>query len=679
MAVELHQRLMHKAKTVRTIRRRDQHGIALVYLALTLTALMLFAALAVDIGLAKEAKASLQAAVDSAALTGAQVLVTTSATQAQAIFDAAATEVYKSLNLLASGQTASMTGSCGTYCDDYVLTKSGVSYDVQVTTPAVGPGGGSADPTLLNVNSCYGVPTTFAGVVGWKTIPICSSATAQNGVGTGGPSNSGCGAADEFNNVTNTFNAAVGSQTISATYTSAVSPVDLTNVHFVVQTQYGNLIQIPMGSGGTGVAGQSYSISPVTGGKTVTFSYTLPTTIDTTPDFTGTGTIGTNGIYSNQFTANLQVIDQQGHNCGDASWTTCNPARSGTAHDPILDGGGSASFDTGSVNGGYGTGSGGADVTDDTSADDPSLTDPVTHSLIHGDGHDVSSDEYVQTRNPQTNPVKGDTDDTFTPPLGDLITAGWPVGVIYNDEQPLRAGSVSFLIDGAVIPYASTFSAGSYTYTDPSTVWTYPPAGVGVPTVITGMPAFGAVSPGVSSVSHTNTSISFQVYDGMKNPMPGESVVTSGVEPSAVTPPIPTTAALNGATGAYTLAAAANGTYTYTFAYSPAASAPNDGSGTFNVSVTWAGGVITNATLGSGGAPWPNVSHDQVPGGGSQGAGSSVGIVYDSANLVNGWHSAVLFANDGDVTTSGGDCGMATWAFSSTGGAPGPGTLHLIT
>jgi len=56
-----------------------------------------------------------------------------------------------------------------------------------------------------------------------------------------------------------------------------------------------------------------------------------------------------------------------------------------------------------------------------------------------------------------------------------------------------------------------------------------------------------------------------------------------------------------------------------------------------------------------------------------------VGIVYVSANLVNGWHSAVLFANDGDVTTSGGDCGMATWAFSSTGGAPGPGTLHLIT
>jgi hypothetical protein len=38
-----------------------------------------------------------------------------------------------------------------------------------------------------------------------------------------------------------------------------------------------------------------------------------------------------------------------------------------------------------------------------------------------------------------------------------------------------------------------------------------------------------------------------------------------------------------------------------------------------------------------------------------------------------------VFANDGDVTTSGGDCGLAIWVFGTTGGAPGPGTLHLIT
>jgi Flp pilus assembly protein TadG len=676
-----------RRKTVRSVmRRRGQHGLALIYLALTLTALMIFAALGVDIGLAKEAKASLQAAVDSAALTGAQILDTTQATQAQVVFDAAATETYKSMNILTAGQTAGMTGSCGSHCDDYQLVRGGVTYDVQVTTPAIGPLGGSADPTLLNVKSCYGVPTTFAGVVGWKTIPICANATGQNGVGSGGPSNSGCGASDEFNNVTNTFNAAIGSQTISATY-SGTTPVDLTNVHFVVQTQYGNLVQIPEGPAGVGVTGQSYSVNPASGGTSVTFSYTLPNAIDASWDWTHNNNIGTGGVYSNTFTANLQVIDQQGRNCGDASWTTCNPASGGAAHDPILDGGGSSAADTGSVNGGYGTGNNHADVTDDTSGELPKLTDPFSHTQINGDGHDVASDEYVQTRNPQTNPVTGDSDDTFTPALGTIVSAGWPVGVIYNDEQPLRAGSVSFLIDGNVAQYSSTFQASSggndyFTFADPSTVWTYPPSSNGAPTVVTPMPAFGTVSSSVSTAATAGaTTIKFTVYDNMGNPMPGENVVTSGVEPSAVTPPASTVTALNGTTGNYTIAAQPNGSYTYTFAYSPVAGAPNHGSGTFNVTVVWGGGSITSATLGNvnNAAAWPNSQHDQVPGGGSHGPGSSVAMVYNSANLVNGWHSVVVFANDGDVTTSGGDCGMATWVFGSTGGVPGPGTLHLIT
>ncbi|HZQ59010.1 MAG TPA: pilus assembly protein TadG-related protein [Acidimicrobiales bacterium] len=681
------QRAVTRTKSVRRIvRRPEQRGLALIYLALTLTALMIFAALAVDIGLAKEAKASLQAAVDSAALTGAQILDTTQATQQQSVFDAAATETYKSMNVLTAGQTASMTGSCGSHCDDYVLARGSVTYDVQVTTPALGPLGGSPDPTLLTVKSCYGVPTTFSGVVGWRTIPICATATGQNGVGTGGPSNSGCGASDEFNNVTNTFNAAIGSQTISATY-SATTPIDLTNVHFVVQTQYGNLVQIPAGPGGVGVAGQSYSVSPATGGTNVTFSYTLPNAIDASWDWTHNNNIGTGGVYSNTFTANLQVIDQQGRNCGDASWTTCNPASGGVAHDPILDGGGSAAFDTGSVNGGYGTGNNHADVTDDTSGESPRLTDPFSNTLINGDGHDVASDEYVRTRNPQTNPVAGDSDDTITPSLGTLVSAGWPVGVIYNDEQPLRAGSVSFLIDGNVANYSSTFQASSngndyFTFVDPSTVWTYPPRSNGTPTPVVGVPAFGAVSANVSTAATSGaTAIKFSVYDNMGNPMPGESLVPTGVEPSAVTPPASTVTALNGTTGNYTIASKANGSYTYAFAYSPVAGAPDHGSGTFNVTVVWSGGSISSATLGNvnNAAAWPNSQHDQVPGGGSRGPGSSVGIMFNSANLVNGWHSVVVFANDGDVTTSGGDCGMATWVFGSTGGVPGPGTLHLIS
>jgi hypothetical protein len=324
-------------------------------------------------------------------------------------------------------------------------------------------------------------------------------------------------------------------------------------------------------------------------------------------------------------------------------------------------------------------------VTDDTSADDPHVPNPITGSTatMVSDGHDVASDEYVQTRNPQTNPVTSDSDDTITPSLGTIVTAGWPVGSIYNDEQPLKPGSISFVVDGMVIPYSSTFSAGTFTLTDPSTVWTYPPSGAGVPSPIAGMPSFGQVAPNVSTVSHGATTIAFHVNDGMApagggTPMAGESVTPTGVEPSTVTPPASTVAALNGATGNYTIASQPNGTYTYTFAYAPAAGAPSYGSGTFNVSITWTGGSISNATLGaSAGGNWPNVQHDSPPGGGP--AGGSVGVVFDTANLVNGWHSAVLFANDGDVTTSGGDCGLATWVFGTTGGAPGPGTLHLIT
>src|SRR4029077_10582476 len=113
VAIGLQQPVISRGKTVRHITRarRREHGFALVYLALVLVVLMIFAALAVDIGLAKEAKASLQAAVDSAALTGAQILDTTKPTQAQNVFDAAAAEAYKSMNLLTGGQTASMTGA----------------------------------------------------------------------------------------------------------------------------------------------------------------------------------------------------------------------------------------------------------------------------------------------------------------------------------------------------------------------------------------------------------------------------------------------------------------------------------------------------------------------------------------------------------------------------------------
>ena len=674
---------------VRRIAHPGEEGVVILYLALVLTALMMFAAFAVDLGLAKESKANTQAAVDTAALSGAQVLVTTASTQAQKVFDVAAATTFKSLGILDTAGGAGLPASTActpvvTYCQDYRITKGATAYDVSVTTPYTAPGQVTPDRTLLHITSCWGVPTLFGGVIGWKTIPICTSATAQNGAGVGGASNGGCGSTTEFSTISNTFNAPVGAQTISALY-SGTFAVDVKNVHFVVQTQYGNFQQLPEGPGGVGVPGVSYSLVDHSGGKltNATFSYTLPSTIDTSTAFTGynVSTIGSGAIYSNTFTANLTVIDVAARNCGEASWTTCNPpkSRGSEAHDAIFDGGGSG--DVGGQDQGWGTGTNGADRTDDTSGE--TVKSPVGDgSNISGDGHDVASDEYVQSRNTASNPLLADADDTITPALGTLVTAGWPVGAIYNDEQPLRAAWTYFIVDGVSVPFSSsTWTPGTFSFADPSTVWKYAPKGLTGPTVIPGMPSFGVVVPGASGISRSGNSIGFNLIDNMGNPLPGEKITnTSGA--SAVTPPASPITALDGSTAKYAIAKPAGaGTFAYTFAYTPAPGAPQWGSGSFVVNITWSNTAITAARMATTATTqnWPAAAHDWPPGMDSGSAGGSVAVVFNTANLTNGWHSAILFANDGDVTTSGGDCGLATWAFGSTGGPPGPGTLHLVS
>ncbi len=665
--------------------------MAFIYLALVLVALMIFAAFAVDIGLARQDKAQTQAAVDSAALSGAQVIDTTKASQSTAVYDHAAATVLKTMNAY-TGALPARQATCGGGCYEYQQPQGGATYDVQVTTPFIGPGESVADKTLLNVKTCWGVPTIFGGVIGWKTIPLCASATAQNGTGTGGPTNGGCGTAtDEFTNVTNTFNKPVGQQTIAATYSSTY-PLDTNNVHFVVQTQYGNFAQIPSGAG----TNYTYKMTDNSGGAltNVTFSYTLPNTIDTSPAFhySGGGTIGTGAIYSNTFTANLQVIDQLGRQCGDASWTTCNPPKSSgaEAHDPVLDGGAGAD----GINGGYGLGNNGAETFDDN-GNETEKSPTGDNSNISGDGHDVTSDEYVQTRNPQTNPV-GDTntpgDDTITPPLGNVVSAGWPVGAIYNDEQALDAAWTYFIVDGVQKQYSSTFTNDTYTFTDPSTVWQYPPAGATVPSPINSVPQFGIVDNTVSTYTKSGNTLKFTILDNMGNPMPGLNVTIAGsAGTGAVTPPASTVTALDGTLAAYSFANTPNGTYTYTVSYSLAANAPQWGgplypggslaqeSGSFPLTIKWTSNslAVTGGMNSVAAANWPNAQHDQ-PASGSK-PGGSVGVMYDSGVLQNGWHSAILFVNDGDRTTSGGDCGLATWVFSTTGGLPGPGTLHLIS
>jgi hypothetical protein len=483
---------------------------------------------------------------------------------------------------------------------------------------------------MLNVKTCWNVPAVFGRVVGNNYIPICANATAQNGVATGGSTNGGCGAQTEIQPATITDNFSTGTSpnyTISAVYNTTGTtslPISQANIHFVVQTEYGNFIQLTASGNGVSQPGVSYGLQPVSGNNYdhVTISYTLPSSIVLNASDPAYAT-----AYSNTFSANLQVTDTAGRNCGTATWTTCNPSRNGTPHDPVFDGG--ASGDVGSS----GWGLNGQHSTNDDNSD--------------ADGNDANQN--------------ADADDTVTPPQGSIITAGTPIGAIYNDEKALRASSVSFVVDGTVVPYSQAWNANTYTFTDASTMTSN---GSGTPTVIASMPGFGAVSSSVSIAKKDNTNGLLQILleDNMGNPMPGETVSVAGSSTGAHTTALDGIADFNWpATGP-----------AYTVNYSGAL-----GTGSFSIAVSNGPGATKTTTAA---AAWPFNGHDEGINNALLNPGLSEGIMYKtSATLVNGWHSVILFANDGDVTTQGGDCGIVSWAFASTGGTNAPGTLHLVT
>jgi Flp pilus assembly protein TadG len=602
--------------------RGDERGVAIIFLALFLTLLMIMAAIVVDVGNARQQRANAQSAVDAGALSAAQILLVTQSSQTTNVFNMAANTAYNSMFMHPSFNAP--TGTCtasgaGAVCNDYAYSNNGVNYDVQVTTPYIGPGETKPDNSMLNVTACWSVPAVFGRVVGTNSIPICATATAQNGVATGGPSHSGCGLQSELTSYTNNFSSPTGPYTISATYNTTAGtglPIDQSKVHFVVQTEWGNFIELSPSGNGLSQPGVSYGMLPLTGGNNVTLNYTLPSTIK--PN----GSAGS--AYSTTFSANLEVTDSGGRNCGNAAWSTCNPG----AHDPLFDGG--SRNDVGTF--GWGL-DGKPSVTDDTS---------------DNDGNDLNSTV--------------DADDTVTPQPGSVITAGTSIGAIYNDEWPLRAASVALVVDGTVVPYNQAWNPATETFTDPSTMTS---SGSGTPSVITGMPSFGTVDPAVSTALARGGGVRITLLDTMGNPMPDESVTISGVSGSRVT-------ALDG-TANFSMPPV--GSQTVTYSWAGGVGSINRGSGSFTITIGSGGGVSKTT---SSATSWPNNGHDNGVGG-NLGPGQSVGVMYKTpASFINGWHSAVLFANDGDVTTTGGDCSIMAWAFATTGGVNGPGTLHLV-
>lgn len=305
--------------------RRDEGGFAIVYTALAITLLMIVAAIVVDLGNARQQKTGAQAAADAAALSGAQLL---NSTTTDSWYWAAANSVFHSLGLSYTVlDDTTPYASCGAGCRDYSYTAQGTTYHAKVTTPYAGVA------TELGVQACWSVATSFAPVIGTQSLPFCALAVAQGGTVSHGSSNGGCGATTEFFNTStitpNAGGGVDGGTVISTVYDTTASgtgtnlPLDTAHIYFVVQDPYGNFLKLGPGPGG-------YTLTDQSGGAMtkVMISYTVPATMDT-------------------FSATLGARDTSGKDCGQTGWTTCtteenlfeNPDADGdTSYDVVSDG-----------------------------------------------------------------------------------------------------------------------------------------------------------------------------------------------------------------------------------------------------------------------------------------------------------------------------------------------------
>jgi Flp pilus assembly protein TadG len=181
------------AESVHQLMKGRQHprerGAVIVLVALTLVMMLTMLAFSVDLGSARQAKAQVSSTTDSAALAGAAALAgrrNGSVDQGgsdltQAFYDAASW-AFKNLAVTMPSPT-----NCGTNKKCYNASDAKHT-SVEITspyTPTRLPSSWNAvsDPaTFLHVKTCYDNPTSIAGVIGIRSLHVCSESTAR---GTG--------------------------------------------------------------------------------------------------------------------------------------------------------------------------------------------------------------------------------------------------------------------------------------------------------------------------------------------------------------------------------------------------------------------------------------------------------------------------------------------------------------
>ena len=151
---------------------KDDDGIVLVVIALAMVAILLFAAMVIDLGNARQVSRQAQASSDAAALAGARKLPLTAPDVAAASAAKAAAAQLAARNVL--GTTAVPSGSA---CAPGVPTNASC-YEVQgatitVATPYSGNHG------LIYVSICQDTEATFGKVVGATDDTVCRAAVAR--------------------------------------------------------------------------------------------------------------------------------------------------------------------------------------------------------------------------------------------------------------------------------------------------------------------------------------------------------------------------------------------------------------------------------------------------------------------------------------------------------------------
>jgi Flp pilus assembly protein TadG len=262
----------------------DESGFVLVFVSLVLAVLLLAsAALVVDLGDGRQAKAQAQGVADAAALSGAAGLTDVVPDAVMQAF----TYAFKSQSLTPPPSIAA-TSACGPNCWSYA---SSGTY-VQVATPWKNLA------NSVHVRVCWTRPVVFARTIGFTRLDACAAATAQNdnisSTGAGPPAASSC-TSNELSTTTN--NPIPTNGRLTALY-NASQPIDTNGIVFIAPDQFGNLVRLT----NTGDPNTGYALTQ--NGNTATITYQLPAGLPTA-------------------TASLFVHDTQQNDCGQVAWSSC--------------------------------------------------------------------------------------------------------------------------------------------------------------------------------------------------------------------------------------------------------------------------------------------------------------------------------------------------------------------